>query len=322
MKKILYAIIYLLAHNLHGQLMGITETYPLNRLGINPAMASYDQKLRFNAIGQYGKANEIGSLKNYYLSVEMPILKTNGISVQYADYSNLLLKSNTINLGIAHHIKFSDKTSFSVGLSGGISNMKYDYESDFGISYVKEADKAALDPSSMASSKSTQSLNKFEANNYLLGAGIFLNVDKWHLGFGIPNIIKNKLPDSQDLTKNYQLERPAFLSIERDFMLHEKLKLVSGGLYRFSKLPIQKGLDLQASFWYNSKYSLGVWTQRIGSETFLNNKRPLLATAEIAIKNARLAYNFNINKATGYTNIKQQVMLRIDIDYVKKNKTL
>ena len=322
MKKILIFSFLLFSFCTIGQQTGLTETYTLNKLGTNPALASYDQKMRFVAIGQYGKANELGSLKNYYLSVEMPVFKSTGASIQYSDYANFLLKSNTLAVGLAQHIKISDNATLSMGLNGGISHIKYDFTSDYGLSYVQEVNKSVVDPSAMASSKSTTSIKNFAGDRYLLGGGVFLNAQKWHIGVAIPNIIKNKLPDSQDPAVKYTLERPAFISLERDINLNKNLKIVGGGLYRISNLPFNKGLDLQASIWLQKKYSLGLWYQRIGALASTQN-RPLLATAEISIKNARLAYNFNLtNQAAVYTNIKQQIMLRLDIDYLKKKQTI
>jgi type IX secretion system PorP/SprF family membrane protein len=328
MQKLILLISFIFINKAIGQHQGFTESYPINKLGINPALAGSDPKMRFSAIGQYGKANELGSLKNYYVSLEVPILKSIGTSIQYSDYSNLLVKYNTLAVGFAKHFQINDKTSLSFGLNGGTSNVKYDYKSDYGLSYlqelndktvVKNPDKGSLLPSG---SFGQNSVNQFAENQYLLGAGVFLNADKWHIGFAIPNLVKNKLPDNQDPAIKYVVERPAFLSLERDFDLTKKISLKSGTLYRFTKNEYSKGLDLQTSVWLNKKYSLGIWYQRIGAKSIDQNK-PLLGVAEIIVSKARLAYSFNLSKnSNNFTNIKQQVMLRLDIDYLKKKQKI
>lgn len=318
MKKLFLLISIFIINNAFGQQQGLTETYILNKLGVNAALASVDNDAHFTAIGQYGPANEIGSLKNYYLAIELPIMKSYGLSAQYSDFSNLLVKNNTVVLGLSKHFQLNDKTKLSFGLSSGVATTKYDYNSDYGISFVKEMD--------LSTSKSTTSSfgpfkpKEYSGQQYLLGGGVFLNADKWHFGFAIPNIIKNKMPDIADSNKEYLAERPAFFSVEKDIKMSDKLKLTSGGLYRFSKNSFQKGLDLQTSIWLKEKYSFGIWYQRIGAKNIIGQSRPLVAVVELIIKKARLAYNFNLNSQSNYTNIKQQVMLRLDIDYLKKKQ--
>ncbi len=318
MKNISLILIMLFANYAFTQQMGHTESYPLNKLGYNPAIASIDKKAHLTAIGQYGDNNSLGSLKNYYLAAEISILKTAGLAIQYSDYSDLLLKNKTFSFGLSKHFKINDKATLSFGLSTGFVNSKIDYNTDYGLSVIKEEEKtsAAFKPTS----SNNQAKMEIGESQYLLGGGIFLNAEKWHLGFSIPNLIKNELPADLTQSTKIVLERPAFLSIEKDFKFSEKLKLTSGGLYRFSKNEFQKGLDIQSSIWLKEKYSLGLWYQRIGAKSIGNNK-PLLATTEIIVNKVRLSYSFNLtNNAANYTNIKQQIMLRLDIDYLKEKQ--
>lgn len=301
-----------------GQQMGHTESYPLNKLGYNPAMASIDRKAHFTTIGQYGDNNSLGSLKNYYLAAEIPLLKSAGLAIQYSDYSNLLLKNKTLSFGFSKHLKINEKANISFGINTGFVNSKIDYNTEYGLSIVKEADKSSA--SFIPPSGTMQGKNEVVESQYILGGGVFFNAEKWHLGFAIPNLIKNDLPADITQTTKVILERPAYLSLERDFSINKKFKITSGGLYRFSKDEFQKGLDIQSSIWLKEKYSLGLWYQRIGAKSLGVNK-PLLATTEIIVNKVRMGYSFNLtNNAANFTNIKQQIMLRLDIDYLKKKQ--
>lgn len=304
-----------------AQQAGITESYPIHKLGYNAAAAAQNGQASFTAIGQYGTGGQPGSLKNYYLALETPIIKNIGAAIQFSNYSNLLFNNKTIAISLSNQFKLNENTKLSLGVSGGVVNSKYDFETDYGLSIVKE--KVDIDPTTaFPSSSKSANFNKFAENQYLLGAGVFVNSKTWHIGFAIPNIIKNEVPADLNTNTKVQLERPAYISLEKDIVLNPKWKIIAGSLYRFSKNEYQKGFDINAAFWYNKKYSLGLLQQRLGSSS-LSQNRPLLAVAEVVVNKVRLAYSYNLaNTSTNYTNIKQQILLRLEIDYIKKKQIL
>lgn len=302
-----------------GQQAGLTESYPIHKLGYNAALAALNGQSSFTAIGQYGLNADPGSLKNYYLALEAPLFKNIGAAIQYSNYSNLLFNNKTLAISISNQFKLNENTALSIGVSSGIVNSKYDFETDYGLSIVKENADTQL-PSAFPSTSKTANINQFAESQYLLGAGLFLNAKTWHIGLAIPNIIKNEVPADINTNTKVLLERPAFASIEKDFIVNSKWKIIAGSLYRFSKNEYQKGFDLNAAFWYNKKYSLGLWQQRLGSNS-LSQNRPLLAVAEVVVNKVRLAYSYNLsNNSSNFTNIKQQILLRLEIDYLKKKQ--
>lgn len=318
--KILNILFFLfLVKTASSQQVGLTESYPIHKLGYNAALAAQNGQASFTAIGQYGLSDQPGSLKNYYLAFEAPLFKNIGAAIQYSNYSNLLFNNKTIALSLSNQFKLSENTTLSLGVSGGMVNSKYDFETDYGLSIVQE--KADIQsPSAFPSTSKTANINQFSENQYLLGAGVFLNSKTWHIGFAIPNIIKNEVPADLNTNTKVKLERPAFISLEKDLILNPKWKIIAGSLYRFSKNEYQKGVDINTAFWYNKKYSLGLWQQRLGSKS-LSQNRPLLAVAEVVVNKVRLAYSYNLsNTSTNYTNIKQQILLRLEIDYLKKKQ--
>jgi type IX secretion system PorP/SprF family membrane protein len=324
MKYLYFFFCCLVSSFAYSQQTGQTENYLLNKLGTNSALASIDQEAHVTALGQYGPANCLGSLKNYYFAAEIPLMKSFGLALQYSSNSFKLADSKTVTLGIAKHIDLGDKLKISLGVNGGYSNTEFDFTSDYGISLMKKGtvDKSTSIISGPNGPMFSQNSNNFKQDQYLLGAGVFLNSDTWHVGFSVPNLVKNTVPNYMDPSKTVVLERPAFLSVQKDLKLNKKFSLTTGGLYRFSKInPAQRGLDLQASLWLNEKYSLGFWYQRIGAKqaSNMNESKPLVIVTETIINKLRLGYAFNFsNNPSNFTNIKQQVMLRIDIDYLKK----
>jgi type IX secretion system PorP/SprF family membrane protein len=323
MKYFILILFIFIKLTIFGQQTGLTENYVLNKLGSNPALASIDNKARLMATGQYGPNALNGNLKNYALTLEMPILKNSGISMQYSDFNYKLSKIKMLTIGIAKHVKFGDLGTISIGLNGGVANNQLDFSSDYGLSVVSEIGKSASSSADYQILKPSTLPTDFRKNQYLIGAGIYLNYDTWHLGFSKPNMIKNAIPDYLNPTKMQILERPTFISLQKDIKISSKISLTSGGLYRISKInKAQQGLDLQTSIWLNKKYSVGLWYQRIGNQT-TNDPKPIIALTEVIINKVRLGYAYNFNEKPGtFTNIKQQIMFRLDFDYIKKKTSL
>jgi type IX secretion system PorP/SprF family membrane protein len=316
MKILIFFALFIPVGLINAQQIGFTESYPINQLGYNAALAAQNGNASFTALGQYGKNGEPGSMKNYYMAFEAPIGNSMGAAIQFSNYSHLLINNKAVSFSFSKHLKLDEKSSLSVGINGGVANSEYDFESDYGLSIIAEADKSAT--SAIPNKTKFSPINTFSESQYLLGAGIFFNTNSWHLGLSIPNILKNEVPKDLSTKELVALERPAFISIEKDFKLSQKWQITAGSLYRFSNNEYQKGLDLNTAIWFNKKYSIGLWQQRLGAKSFGENK-PLLAITEVVINKVRLAYSFNLtNNSANYTNIKQQILLRLDIDYLKK----
>jgi type IX secretion system PorP/SprF family membrane protein len=320
MKQLLLLTLLVGTNSLVAQQTGLTETYSINKIGYNPAAAGSENSIRITAIGQYGNINTLGSLKNYYLAAETQLQKSIGIALQYSNYSYNLIDHKAVSISITKHLPIGEKSKLSFGITSGLVNSKLDFTSNYGLTYITKSKNVSETDLQAAQKTPQNNFENFAEKQWLLGVGIYFNAEKWHLGFAIPNAIKNKMPVDLTTGTKTELARPAFLSLERDFELTNKIDLKAGSLYRFTNNIYQKGLDINANIWLNKKYSLGLMYQRIGAENICNGK-PILAMAEVIIKKARLAYTFNINnKCNEYTNIQQAVMFRLDIDYIK-NKT-
>ncbi len=329
MKTTLFILTIFIWQGASAQNAGITDTYVFNKLAINAATSCNNNKAKVLVISQLSDKNAIRGIHNNYVAIEMPISNKIGAAIQYSDFSLKLNKTKSFQIGLSKHFAVGDKATFSIGANGGISSTVMDFTSDFATSLLSQFESnPAASTSYDKTSGSFLSRGQFPSNDisqnqYLFGAGIYLNAEKWHLGFSVPNMIKNKTINFLDPTKEVVLERPAFLTVEKDFILSKQLTLKTGTLYRFSKLnPYTKGLDIQSSIWLKQKYSLGFWYQHIGSKIF-NEPHPFMATTEVIFKKLRLGYSYNLrdnNKMA--SNIRQQIMFRIDIDYIKKKTNL
>lgn len=309
-KKLLHiSLILFMAVQADAQIEGMSQSYVLNKLGYNIAYAGSQKKLRLQALGQYGPTKQLGGLSNYYISVDAPLGQGFNAAVQFSKYSYKVNAINSYTIGINKKIKINEQASLAVGINGGISNNEYDYDTDYGLSYVSAM-------TAKAGSFMPSSYNKVEFSQAqrILGAGVFFNFNKWHFGAAIPNIIENKLPDYQNAGEVIYLQRPAFINVENDFKLSEKYSLRPGLLYRVTSNELSNGIDASLALRYKEKYSFGLWQQRIGAAS---GPSPLLATTELTLGGSQLAYSINLSGSKNNNLIQQQILLRLDIDFLK-----
>ncbi len=309
-KYFILILLFIFSASARAQVAGISNGYLLQASQANIAQITNNDSYKAYAMLQLGPKNELGGLENYYLNLQSKLLKHNmAFSVQFSNLDYKLLHSKTINLALAKRLQLSPKTNISVGVNIGTSRNTINFDNDYGLSVIAEAMK-----STSYTSKSQMSANNYDKNQTIFGAALYANVDTWHVGFAVPNMIKNSQPQSAFPFDEQVLERPGFFSLEKDLKLNDKLEFLPSVYYRFSSDAFQKGADVVAQLRYLKKYKVGLAQQRIGQT---EGYKPLLAMAEVAIKNTGLAYTINLkSENSDFTNIKQQVMLRVDLDFL------
>jgi hypothetical protein len=296
-----------------AQVWGLSGGYLLQKSQGNVAMLSRSNATQVYAMGSLGPATQLGALNSFYIAVQSPISKNTYIGLSATQYEHNLLNNKAITINVAQKIKLSAKSSLSLGLNIGAAKTNFDLNTDYGLAY-KAAEDILVPQKGSTFNLKVPDISQYAASQAIIGAGVYLNFEKLHIGFGIPNLIKNMQPSTKYPYADSLIERPAYLSIERDVVLNKNFSLSTGINYRASSNAYQKGFDVLAALWYKQKYSLGLAQQRITAEA---GQKPLLATAEVSIGKARLAYNFNLGPSQPYTNIKQQILLRLDIDLLK-----
>jgi hypothetical protein len=308
-----------LAYTSAAQIAGLNNGYVVDKGQYNPAFWNNNNKAQLTVGGWLGPKTSLGAAENMYTSIRVHIYKNIQLGLMASNYAHEVSKTTAFVASASYKAQLNSSNYVTLGMQLGNATTKFDYSNGFGLSYQTQqsADKTAS-PASYAGQ--LDQLKTYANSQTLLGVGIFANFAKWQIGAALPNIIKNKQPNTQIPYNEQVLERPGFIQIERTFILQENWQLLAGVNHRLSKNIYQKGLDIQSVLNYKKKYGLGLIQQRISAT---KGQKPLLALAEVSIKNTTLAYTLNLSSNSyPFTTIRQQVLLRLDIDWLgQKQKT-
>ncbi|MEO2052297.1 MAG: type IX secretion system membrane protein PorP/SprF [Allomuricauda sp.] len=275
--------------------------YMYNTQVVNPAYAGSREVLSFGLLGRTQWVNFDGSPQTGTFTVNSPIgLYDNmglGLSIVYdqigpAVESNIVVDySYSVNLGL--------NTKLSMGLKAGLDMLNVDY-SKLNIFYPNDL------------------FFQNEIDNKLqpqVGAGLYLNTQKFYVGISVPNFLNTKHFDDSSLN-NQNIESVAierlhyFYIMGYVFDLNENLKFKPATLVKYvSGSPLQ--WDLSANFLINEKFTVGAsyrWSASISALTGFQITKNFFAG---------LAYDYQSTDVEQFSNGSYEVFLRFDI--FKKN---
>ena len=271
--------------------------YMYNTQVVNPAYAGSREVLSFGILGRTQWVDFEGSPQTGTFTVNSPIgLYRNmglGLSIVY-DKIGPAVESNVV-VDYSYSVDLGLKTKLSMGLKAGLDMLNVDY-SVLNIYY----------PNDLFFQNDID--NKLQPQ---VGAGIYLNTDKFYAGFSVPNFLNTKHFDESSLnnqnTESIAIERLHYFYIMGYvFDLNENLKFKPATLVKYvSGAPLQ--WDLSANFLINQKFTLGAsyrWSASIS----------VLAGFQIS-KNffAGLAYDYQSTEIEQFSNGSYEVFLRFDI---------
>lgn len=271
--------------------------YMYNTQVVNPAYAGSREVLSFGILGRTQWVDFEGSPQTGTFTVNSPIgLYRNmglGLSIVY-DKIGPAVESNVV-VDYSYSVDLGLKTKLSMGLKAGLDMLNVDY-SVLNIYY----------PNDLFFQNDID--NKLQPQ---VGAGIYLNTDKFYAGFSVPNFLNTKHFDESSLnnqnTESIAIERLHYFYIMGYvFDLNENLKFKPATLVKYvSGAPLQ--WDLSANFLINEKFTLGAsyrWSASISA----------LAGFQIS-KNffAGLAYDYQSTEIEQFSNGSYEVFLRFDI---------
>ncbi|MHA7832509.1 MAG: PorP/SprF family type IX secretion system membrane protein [Flagellimonas sp.] len=271
--------------------------YMYNTQVVNPAYAGNREVLSFGLLGRTQWVSLEGSPETGTFTVNSPIgLYDNmglGLSIVY-DRIGPAMESNVV-VDYSYSVNLSYDTKLSFGLKAGMDMLDVDYSKltifDPNDPYFQTNIDKELQPQ--------------------IGAGLYLNTNKFYAGLSVPNFLNTKHFDESSLenanTEDIAIERLHYFFITGYvFDLNENLKFKPASLVKYvSGSPLQ--WDLSANFLINEKFTLGAsyrWSASISA----------LAGFQISPNFfAGLAYDYQSTDIEQYSDGSYEVFLRFDI---------
>jgi type IX secretion system PorP/SprF family membrane protein len=271
--------------------------YMYNTQVINPAYAGSREVLSFGLLGRTQWVGLEGSPETGTFTVNSPIgLYDNmglGLSIVYDKIGPAMESNVTVDYSYSINLSYNYKLAF--GLKAGMDVLDIDY-------------------TRLTLSEQSDPFFQSNVDNRLrpqVGAGLYLNSDRFYAGLSVPNFLNTTHFDESSLqnanTNDIAIERLHYFFITGYvFDLNEDLKFKPATLVKsVSGAPLQ--WDLSANFLINEKLTLGAsyrWSAAISA----------LAGFQITPNFfAGLAYDYQSTDLEQYSNGSYEVFLRFDI---------
>jgi type IX secretion system PorP/SprF family membrane protein len=271
--------------------------YMYNTQVINPAYAGSREVLSFGLLGRTQWVGLEGAPETGTFTVNSPIgLYDNmglGLSIVYDKIGPAMESNVTVDYSYSINLSYNYKLAF--GLKAGMDVLDIDY-------------------TRLTLSEQSDPFFQSNVDNRLrpqVGAGLYLNSDRFYAGLSVPNFLNTTHFDESSLqnanTNDIAIERLHYFFITGYvFDLNEDLKFKPATLVKsVSGAPLQ--WDLSANFLINEKLTLGAsyrWSAAISA----------LAGFQITPNFfAGLAYDYQSTDLEQYSNGSYEVFLRFDI---------
>lgn len=228
--------------SLQAQQLPQYTQYMLNEMAINPAVAGKDNYADMRSNNRYQWVGITDAPRTYMLTLHSP-LKNRNMGLGTHIYTDIVGPTRRvgISLAYAYHIKLTEKTKLSLGISAGIQQ--------WGIDGHKLRLHDAGDENLV-----TQYQTKIVPD---FGAGLYVHNEKWYLGFSAPQLYQSPI----DLYKNGDgkgtLVTHFLLNGAYKFKINDNFKVEPSFLAKVaSPAPIK--IDVGARVIYQEQVWLGV----------------------------------------------------------------
>ncbi len=273
--------------NANAQQEVMYSQYMFNTLAINPAYAGSRDVLSLTALGRYQWIGVPGSPNTHSFSLDMPIRNEKmGLGLTAFNDAIGIANNTGVNLSYAYRMKVGDRTTLSLGVQGGVTNVSLAFSN---IKEISDINDPAFN--------SNANINKLIPN---VGGGLFISNDRSYLGFSVPQIIEQKLPGSQ----TGKVQRHYFMMM--GFVIGKgNLKVKPSTMIRYTN-GVGLGLDGNINFWIKDKIALGVSGRK--SQTVLAGQDAIDAVVgmfELQLTpqlRVGYAYDYNMNRLNEKTN--------------------
>jgi type IX secretion system PorP/SprF family membrane protein len=264
-----------------------------NSLAINPAYAGADEVLSLTFVNrnQWSGVENAPSTQSFAAHT---LIKNKNIGIGLTILNDKIgvHKNLTALTNYAYHINLSERTSFSMGLQAGVTNLKSDYASLLGNSN---------DP------KLTRSINE---TVFGFGAGVYFKSPRFQLGLSAPDLLSKVVRVNDTLSIN--IRRINLLAVSRyRFTLSESFEMEPGVMVKyFPDLPVS--LDLNLNFIYRKVITAGLSYRGNESIDFLLR---LQITPQLQFG---YAYDYPIKYAAELSSASNELMINYQFHKIKK----
>ncbi|AEM72045.1 putative membrane protein [Allomuricauda ruestringensis DSM 13258] len=271
--------------------------YMYNTQVVNPAYAGSREVLSFGLLGRTQWVSLEGSPETGTFTVNSPIgLYDNmglGLSIVH-DRIGPAMESNVV-VDYSYSVFLSNASKLSFGLKAGLDMLDVDYSR---LNIYDETDAYFQ----------TNVDNKLQPQ---IGAGLYLNTDRFYAGLSVPNFLNSKHYDESSLENveknDIAIERLHYFFITGYvFDLNENLKFKPATMVKYvSGSPLQ--WDLSANFLINEKFTVGAsyrWSASVSALAGFQISKSIFAG---------VAYDYQSTNIEQYSDGSYEVFLRFDI---------
>lgn len=306
----------ILASSIQGfaQQDAMYSQYMFNTLAINPAYAGSRDVLSVTGLYRNQWGGVEGAPITQTFTMDMPLKnEKHGIGIQAFNDQIGLYKNTGGYLTYSYKVRLTPKTTLSMGLQGGATNLRIDYT------------KANLSQANDGAYRAN--ISRILPN---VGAGIFISNDRAYFGFSVPYMYQHKI-DGYDATAtgkgSVKLDRHYFAMMGLVLPLSSTIKLKPSLMARYVQgSPLS--FDGNLNFWLKDKIALGT-SFRLNQ---INSAKQNLGDAIMGMIEMQLtpqlrlgySHDFTINKLNNYKYVgmpTHEAMLRYEFGY-GRNKIL
>ncbi len=249
-----------------AQQQAIFSQYMFNILSINPGYTGSHESLSFTALSRWQWINVEGAPNTQTFTVHSPLRNKRVALGMFFTNDNIGVANNTgVNFTAAYRLPLR-RGYVSMGMQAGF----WSYSAQF----------ATLNPQNPDPNLSENTVTDMLPN---FGVGIFYYVDKWYLGFSLPQLFALSVEEGgQETVRQIQ---HSYLIGGYVFTLAPRWKLRPNFLLKAVEgAPLQ--LDLNANLILDDKYWLGVSYRSLDSFQVLAEWQ--------ALDNLRFGYSYDI----------------------------
>ena len=272
----------------------VYSQYMFTMLAVNPAYAGSRDVLSVTGLYRRQWVGVTGSPETQLFSADFALKnKKVGLGLQLYNDEIGIVQNTGIYGSYAYRIKF-EKATLSMGLQAGVVRFKADYAS---VQLAGSQDDIAF----------AQSQNEYRPN---FGAGIFLNTDKFYVGFSAPHLIGQDRVSVSPQKEMYTVANHWFATAGYVFTLSPELKLKPSAMLRMvNGAPIQ--VDINANVWLHDIVSLGV---------SYRTSQAIVGMFELQVtQQLRFGYAYDWSMTSLKSSGSHEFMLRYEFGYNRKN---
>jgi type IX secretion system PorP/SprF family membrane protein len=294
----------------HAQQEVQYSQYMFNMLAVNPAYAGSRDVLSMTGLYRQQWVGLEGAPTTQSFTIDMPISKEKvGIGLQAYNDQIGIFKNTGVYASYAYRVKVSQRTTLSMGVQGGVTNLTGDL-----LGVQRTLTGSDTDPAFSGN------ISKWLPN---VGAGLYLSNDRGYIGFSCPSIIQNAFRDGTGATdSSARQQRHYFLMMGFVVPLGRSLALKPSILAKATRDAA--AFDFNLNLWIKDRIAIG-GSWRTNNKDFQSPFSNLNGDAAIgmleiqATDQFRLgyAYDFALNGLKSKQNGTHEVMLRYEFGYRK-----